>query len=199
MNSRLHVATLAGFALLAPGAHRLHAQTNHQSDVAGTIVTGSDVLGGIFVAIPGQVVSFPSAAAAAQVTAALTALQAAATQAALAGNTTAGAVLQPSLAAVLTCGSSCGTATAALTVNLRGVSGTAMAEPVAALVTALKGLAASPETMSLPTMALQVNAARTAFVRLIESASVEYLSNPPEELIAVHKMLVTLVTAANAQ
>ena len=67
-----------------------------------------------------------------------------------------------------------------------------------ALTTALKGLAQA-SAADAPALALRINDARTAFVKMIDSASEAYLLNPPPELVAVHTLLTNVLQAASAK
>lgn len=213
--NRCIVLTLALIAVPAVA----HAQTNHQSDVAGVVVSGGDVVGGIF-AVPGQVVTLPTAAATAMVNAAIGTI-AADVKAAIAsvmsgaaasapdaapgaaggtGTGTPGAApMTAALASVLGCSSACGASVQSLATALEGTGGTAMSAKADALAESLQGLAAVDGKTDAPTVASNVRAARVAFVRLVQTADESYLTNPPAELVTVHAMLVKLLTAAGAK
>ncbi len=181
------IAVLTG-AMMSLAPVTLRAQSNHQSDVAGVIVTGGDIAGGIF-AVPGQVASFTSPSVAKSVAAALQTATVALQQGAATGSPSA-------VSAVLLCGGGCGATKATLSAALQGTPASGLSVHADALVTALEGLAVQSAGVPSPQLAASIRAARTAFVRLVEKADAAYLTNPPAELMEVHALLTAVLKAA---
>jgi hypothetical protein len=212
-NSLIPRVALASAALLFLWATDARAQENNQSDVTGVVVSGSEVAGGVrSITLTIPTIPSPAAVTTLRATIAQAALNAttgptpaqaladitAAPSAAGAAPAAAPAVTLPApVAAVLGCAGQCAPQMATLSTALQA-GGAVPAAPVQALTASINDLA-SGATMSPPQLAAAITTARTAFQGVIEKADAAYLSNPPKEIVAIHKLLVSLITAANAK
>ena len=188
-------------------ATQVQAQKSSQSDITGVVVSGGDVAPGAFKpSVPAVVPTIPTPSAVATVKTAIAQASSPATADAAAATTSASgtasaaaapAALPAPVAAVLGCVGQCAPQVASLTAAIEGAGGVPTVN-AQALTSSLNDLASSA-TMSPPQLAQAITSASTAFQQLIEKADVAYLSNPPKEIVAIHKLLVNLITAANAK